>query len=728
MRRSVMEKAITWILLMAILTGWAGSVRTLADTVTLQPPQHNRVSDIGYTDTSYSNEWYASLKWDDAVFPSEAEEKYIQLGFNEVAYGTGRLITDALTVVLPGSAVEYGVTEYYPEGIKNGTIYQSTVRSSYVAPSASGQTRVTSHRSNPAKFLTGINVSLELIPGTNHIKIKWDDVWDTGGRINYRILISDTKGFTQPDPIPDITAAEIGRSDSNVTVNSEEHKLEYIYTAALPGREYSIKVVPLPNPDVACVSEEEINPVTIKTDILLKAKKVGYTSEGDIIWELFWNPIVKGSTFTRVDYELYRYTNNDPEGQLYRLIPDFDSYQIIIKKDDPATYSFKIDAKAYVQGSAAPVEFRSNNKVVLEEQIPQQPEAPNIVDSFPDADPAPLYYEDYLTESSASIFWKVPYTGKGLVDNDVTYDIYLLKNIRDVSNPPSNYKIASDLSMGEANQIKSIKTGAVIGYRYHLEGLESNTTYYFVIYAKKNFLVESDTEDYMVSRPYISNQAVKVIITEPDTGADRPVAPSSPPFAISSRADSVTFSEVELVLEKRWHALFNKETDRWEYATVKEYNENYLLADDDPGKRESTIVEYPAGWKVVPHVVRYNDALNVIRMRNKGRENITYSDLSQPDIKAFEIPQQTVPIPDINPDDDDQSFFFDVAGLTHNTAYLMWVTIENQNGTSSDPSDAIIDSLYPKIIDRIRLQILNTAEGTVFQLLIGNLSCYRGSA
>ena len=51
--------------------------------------------------------------------------------------------------------------------------------------------------------------------------------------------------------------------------------------------------------------------------------------------EFILNPIVMGSTFTRVDYELYQYVNDDAEGKLYRLIPDQDSYQITIKRVTP---------------------------------------------------------------------------------------------------------------------------------------------------------------------------------------------------------------------------------------------------------------------------------------------------------------------------------------------------------------------------------------------------------
>lgn len=93
--------------------------------------------------------------------------------------------------------------------------------------------------------------------------------------------------------------------------------------------------MPLPNSDVACADVNEIRPVTIKTDILLKAQRVGYTAEGDVIWRLFWNPIVKGETFTRVDYELYRYVNDELQGTLFRLIPEEDSYEFIVKKMIP---------------------------------------------------------------------------------------------------------------------------------------------------------------------------------------------------------------------------------------------------------------------------------------------------------------------------------------------------------------------------------------------------------
>lgn len=683
-----MNRKIKFMAILLILTFVPGLIPNLdifADTMILQPPSQNKVTDIGYVRNVNSSEWYADLGWElsGVSFPGDSE-KYIIIGMNEISTGSGQVIQEAISIPLSGTTTNYHFTEYNPENIKHGTIYETYLRASYKTTTPTGQYTITSQKSNPAKFLTGLHVSVELIPGTNNMRIKWDDVWDTTGRINYKILISDTKGFTQPPPIPDIVSTEIGKTGSNVTINSAEKKLEYVYSHALPGREYSIKVVPLPNASVAYATAEEIEAITIKTDILLKAQKVGYNNNGDAIWKLFWNPIIKGSTFTRVDYELFRYIDNDPEGKLYRLIPDIDSYQITIDKNDTHTYSFRIDAKAYAPGVTASIDFRSNNKVELKEQIPQQPQAPEIVDAF-DSNDSDLKYDDFLTPFSASIFWKPPKTGEGLIDNAVTYDIYLLEDIQYVENPPSNYKIASDLTISDPNKIRSNASGEIIGYRYNLTGLKSNSTYYFVIYAKKRYLVSSPEDGFMITMPYVSKQSVKVIITDPDAGADKPVAPAAPPFGKKINADgseSVSLTGATLVMDKKWYAEYNSVNSKWEKIEEEDYDENNSLHKE---------VVYLPGWSVVPHVVNYNEALNVIRMRNnRDPVQIVYSDLFPgSDITAFEIPQQKVSIPNIE-DGANQTFSFNISGLNDNTTYLVWITIENQNGVSSYPSDAII--------------------------------------
>ena len=60
----------------------------------------------------------------------------------------------------------------------------------------------------------------------------------------------------------------------------------------------------------------------------------------------------------------------------------------------------------------------------------------------------------------------------------------ILESIEYVNSPPSNFKIASDLVMNDPI-LSGCETNAIIGYRYDLEGLRSNSTYYFVVYAKR---------------------------------------------------------------------------------------------------------------------------------------------------------------------------------------------------------------------------------------------------
>ena len=703
MNQKIKIKIIAILLILAFVPGLMPNLDIFADTMLLSPPSNNRVTDIGYIRNVNSSEWYADLRWDlsGVSFPTDADTKSIKIEMNEIPTGSGQTLSFGVS----SADTSKRFTEHFPNNIKHGTIYETYLIAEYEITTPTGQYTIKSQKSNPAKFLTGLHVSVELIPGTNNIRIKWDDVWDTTGRINYRILISDTSGFTQPQSIPDIVGSKIGKDGSYVTINSAEKKLEYVYTHALPGREYSIKVVPLPNASVAYATAEEIEAVTIKTDILLKAQKVGYNNDGDAIWKLFWNPIVKGSTFTRVDYELYRYVNDIKEPEPYRFIPEIDNYQITVKKGDNNKYSFRVDAKAYIDKVPNPILFQSNNMVELKEQIPQQPQAPEIVDSFPPED-SDLEYDDFLTPFGASVFWKSPKTGEGLIDNDVTYDIYLLEDIQDVGNPPSNFKIASDLIINEENKITSDATGEIIGYRYDLTGLKSNSTYYFVIYAKKNYLVSSPADGFMITMPYISKQSVKVIITDPDAGADRPIAPAAPPFGLKindDNTDSVTLTGATLEMDKKWYAFYNGEPGepdepdehRWVQVSYDDYIENELLKPGDEGYVDKKIgkeIDYLPGWSVVPHVVNYNEALNVIRMRNnRDPVQIVYSDLFPgSDITAFEIPQQKASIPNIDEDDENQTFSFNISGLNDNTTYLVWITIENQNGVSSYPSDAII--------------------------------------
>jgi S-layer homology domain. len=679
------------LILVMLLTVYTGSM-AFAQNVTVNPPKNYAVEDIGYNS---NDEWYARLTWQHDGFPPDSREEMITVSFHEIQYGTGKRLSNRIQMQLPGNQTSLTVSDTYdeetnPNALKPGTIYESNLTASCQITGQSG--RVSSQRSNTIKFLTGVRVEAKLVPGTNNIKIIWDDVWDTDGRIDYEIQISDVSG----DSIGGISHTEriigskIGEAGAPpVTVNATEKKLEFTYTGAHPGRVYSVKVIPIPGDDVMVTPSEELPVREIPTSILIRTSRIGYTADGDTIWLLSWDPIILDEDVfkvKRIDYILYRYSGKNDDSPVQYILPDTTSYRIIISKDDKTTYSFAVAAYARsADSSKGDIYFASGERVELKETVPEVPEAPEIVDSFPEAD---LYYDDLVTSNSATVMWKVPYNGEGIgdeyIDTDIVYDIYLVDDIRYVENPPEEYRIASDISMGGANEIIS-KTPTpgrrIIGYRYDLTGLRSQSVYYFVIRAKKYYLVDERKEGLVVTTPkaYVSKSSVKVIITRPDTGTDRvPEAPSAPPFGVDR--DSITTNSATLYLKKSWEAFYKD--NRWYDISL------FDGTDEEYEQLETKTINYEAGWKIVPHMIRYQYAVELM-----GSRSISYSDLKGV-LGNFAMIQDGITIPDIS-STDDQTIRFGITGLMENTSYIVWVTIENNDGVSSDPSDPIIINTKP---------------------------------
>ena len=698
-KRSVLIKNISRLMVLVMLLGvYAGNV-AFGQTELANTPRNYKVDAIGYDE---NEEWFATLSWQHDGFPAGAYEELITATFNEIEYGTGRRIANALQIPMPGSQRNLTVNDRYDaetstNTLKPGHIYESHLTASCMVPDRSG--RILSLRSNLIKFLTGVRVEAKLVPGTNNIRIIWDDVWDADGRIDYEILISDISG----DAIGSISHTEriigsrIGEPGSPpVTINTTERKLEFTYTGARPGRRYSIKVIPIPDSDVTAVSSDRIPVIRVNTSILLRVSRVGYTPEGDAIWDLSWDPIVLDEDefkVARIDYILYRYSHDNDDNPAQYILPNMTSYRVIIPKGDTTPYKFSVVAYARSADiSQGDIYFDSGTRVELKEIIPRIPEAPEIVDSFPEAE---LYYDELLTSHGATVMWKVPYNGEGVgdefIDRDIVYDIYLVDDIRYVESPPDEFKIASDISMGRANEIKSKNPTpgrSILGYRYDLTGLQSRSIYYFVIRAKKYYLVEERRGGLVVTTPkaFVSKDSVKVIITKPDAGTDRiPEAPSVPPFGVDK--DSITENSATLILKKRWEAYFKD--NRWFDISLFEGT------DEEFQQLEKKIINYEPGWRVIPHLIRYQYAVEIL-----GHPNISYRDLSG-ELGSFATTLPGTVIPDI-PENADQTIRFDITGLLENTAYIVWVTVENNDGISSYPSDPIIiNTSSPEVVNPV---------------------------
>lgn len=721
--RRLIIRIVAWLIIIAMVSAFIISIAFAEQAIPSTPPQNITVTDIAYADEGGQN-WYAEFFWGAPFYPTEATGDRSQtFFFNLVERGTGNLNSDVLEFTLNDTDTSL-VTRGYGIELENGMIYEFYGRSNYTYGEF-GENSFTSGRSNKVKFLTDVEFGADLISGTNEIKIVWDDVWDIDGRIDYRILVSDTSGFTQPPSIPDIIGSDIGTTDSRVTVNGDT--LEYIYTNAMPGREYSIKVIPLTDANISKIPENEIPVARVKTEILLRAKKMGETTDG-VRWMLFWDPIIKGAigstTFTRVEYKLYRYDTAGIE-TFFALVTDKDRYEMNLKPSDVEKYKYKIEAVAY-KSDGGTVPFYSTTQVSLKEQIPEYPASPEFVSGFPTADPLPLVYDDLMTEGSATLLWLAPQTGEGKVDADIYYDLYLVENLEDMNTLPATKRIGTNLTMGAQNEVRELETGKLIGYRYPINQLKSNAIYYAVMIAKKNYLTESDG-GFMLSRPYLSEPAIKVIITRPDTDTDKPIAPSLPPFRIKPGI-SATKTGFTLQIEKTWTEMYQTDMKKWLYVvreddpeadqensfynaansfSYEEYLQNQGLADGDVNKKHERTVEYDAGWEIALHCVDYAEALRIVA-ELRDRDYVTYSDLKQNYLLSIQKTIPPVVVPDLKKEDP-QAFSLTVSGMDPNKTYLVWVTVKNTPGLlESDPSDPILITTQPDKPPTVEIPVVPT--------------------
>ncbi len=722
--RKLIVRIVAWLLILGMVAVFLIDIAFAEQAIPSTPPQNITVTDIAYADEDGQN-WFAAFTWGAPTYPSEATgDRSQNFYFNRIERGTGLLNNDVLQFTLNGTDTSL-TTRGYGIELDHGKIYEFYGRSKYTWGEFKENT-YESGRSNKVKFLTDVEFGAALISGTNEIKIVWDDVWDTDGRINYRILISDTSGFTQPPSIPDIIGSDIGTQNSRVTVNGE--RLEYIYANAMPGREYSIKVIPLVGSNVSKIPDAEIPVVKVKTEILLRAKKMGETTDG-VRWMLFWDPIIKGAigstTFTRVEYKLYR-TDTAGVETFFALVTDKDRYEMNLKPADVDKYKYKIEAVAYKpDGSTVP--FYSTTQVSLKEQIPEYPSSPEFVSSFPKASPAPLIYDELVTATSATLLWAIPQTGEGRLDTEVYYDLYLVENLEDMSALPINKRIGANLTMNADQEVRELETGKLIGYKYKISQLRSNSIYYAVMIAKKNFLTESEDGSYMLSKAYLSEPAIKVIITRPAADAEKPVTPPSPPFRVKPGSAS-SKTGFTLQMEKSWTEMFNPEMNKWLYVvrqddpeadhdnrfytaansfSYDQYLQNDALADGDPNKKPVRKVEYNAGWEILIHCVDYTEAQRIVK-ELKGRDYVTYNDLKQSYLLSWQKQISPVVVPALK-EEEPQMFSMPVTALDPNKTYLVWITVKNNPGQmESDPSDPILVTTQPDRPPTVEIPVVPT--------------------
>lgn len=648
------------------------------------------------------DKYYVDLKWDMEVTGGVFYNLYLQEAAKGYRPVTSRVLKER---DIPGSDNSIRLKE-----LKSGTIYNLDMTATAYRTYPDGDKVYKSPESglsNKVKVLTDIEIAA-YSQGTDKIKIEWDDVWDTQGRISYKLYISESELFSNTQPIY-IGNSQIGEGKA-VTVNEANGKLEYIHNVRDSGRVYYVRI----EPDI---SNDEIKRTqytkTVKASsfILVKTSRVASSDMG-VIWKLEWSPVVTGlsSSGIKVSYQIYRGTIGSNTLAQYMAETDGTNFFITLPEGEVTQY-FLIRAIVTRGGEDVyrGIRIESDQIIVEEQETPTTPTTPEIVDLFERvAGDVIISYEEELTSTGATILWKAPIKGNGELDSDVTYDIWLVTDPNTLDAPHENEKIASDFMVGSANHI--INNNKVLGYKYRVEGLTQNSTYYFKIVAKKKAV--ENVNGVVQSVTYQSDAALKVIITPIDEPIDQPVIPARPPLKIKESSPGeymITEKSVTIQLKNLWYEKFNFTGNKWEYITDEELNTNEELKDiffDNQNGTATTVVN-----DVYYRKVAYDSGVTFDVGCIEYVEGMKYEDIQsmQPDkITNFpSIANDATENPNLNPDGMRHNVVIDLTDLEPNKIYVIWArAVRSSANLASGPSDPIVFTTLPVIITPVEKPVV----------------------
>lgn len=650
--------------------------------------------------------YYADLKWDTLDDPIPAPgnmNKYINIYLQEVAklYQPEKPVVKKEENLLanPGSPAEKRL-----RSLRSGTVYYAYAKSYYAyTENNSNFTSTESRQSNSVKFLTDIAINAHSY-GTNQIKIEWDDVWNSGRRIDYKLYISENSTFKNTQPIY-VGQDEIG-ADKPVKVNEAAGKLEYVHTVRDPGRVYYVKVVP-DTSDTDLKMSAESQTVAASSYILAKTTKMSSNNAGTT-WKLQWSPVVTGlGDNAKVTYYIYKGSAGSGTLDQYMAAVDDTTFFITLNKDENNYYIIKavvtIDGKDVYPG----IKIQSDKIYVKESEVPANPAAPEIVSEIKNAGTPVITYTGELKPRSATILWKAPRKATGEIDTDVVYDIWLVSDPNLIENPPDSSKIASSLKMGESNYVRAnTAQSAILGYKYVLNGLTPNSTYYFKIVAKKEFVEFTDNK--LLSTEYESLPAMKVIITPTDGAIDQPVVPGTPPLSVKQAAypdsgEMVTSSSAVITLKNKWYEEFTTQPDgsvKWVYRTPSQLE----------AEQKGIVAKIEAGSLTPEEQLRfrkveYDNGVTFDVGLTKYTEGMDYSQIDKlPTNKVIGFPStandllENASDPDTHPDGKKHNVDIEINSLEPNTTYVIWVRAARRSADLiSGPSDPILITTGPDL-------------------------------
>ncbi len=664
---------------------------------------------IGYNEI---DKYYVDLKCDKLIQPSgvAAPKLFLNYYLQEVS--------KSYKPVKPAVLKEGNVLENTGasnirrlRNLSSGTVYYAYSKAYYTYErDETTYTSSESSASNTVKFMTDIAINAYSY-GSNQIKIEWDDVWNSGKRMEYKLYVSESKSFTN-SPAIYIGQEQISQSGP-VSVNEATGKLEYIHTVRDPGRVYYIKVVP-DTTEAELKKSAESPTVEVSSFILAKTTKMTVTDVG-AIWKLEWSPVVTGLTGSnvKVSYQIYRGTGIGGSIEQYMASIDDTTFLLTIQPGEESNYHvIKAIITRNGQDVYSGIRIQSQKIYVTESEVASTPGVPELVPDFKNAGSTIISYESQLSAHSATILLRAPLKGNGGVDTEVKYDIWLINDPNLLVNPPSNTLIASSVKMNDSNFVMS--GTKLFGYKFKIDALVPNTTYYFKIVAKKDYIEFVNNK--LTNITLQSAAAMKIIIT-PTLGAiDQPIVPGRPPFELKKDrqgVDMVTSTSAIVTLKNKWYeqyTIVNGGRSAWIYRTPEQLettSQGAVTAIEngsaDPLKFRK--VEYDSGVTIDAGLVEYTPDIDYDNIDKLATNKVVGFPVTPND------PNEAVTAPGAIPDGKKHHIDIPISDLKPNTTYVIWVrAVRRSVDLISGPSDAIIVTTipdFPIIIEKPTVPVFN---------------------
>ena len=715
--------------LLAAITAFAFTLTTYcygtaqaATTIPTQPsPQKlaitalnpNSEPAIGYSAADGgASGYYADIGWASVANPSNISitGKYVNIYLEEQAKG----YRAAKPSVLKEKDIPADTAAVRLRNLNSGTIYKASAKAYYEYTEGTNNTRLKSDESassNTVKFLTDIKLQT-ITWGTNQVKIIWDDVWNEGKRVSYKLYVSENKDFANTLPIY-ITDEQIS-DNGPVRLNQADGTLEYIHNVKDSGRVYYVKVEPeISDPEI---KKNPSSPTSIvSTYILVKTTKLS-TSDAGTIWRLDWSPVVTGISTSdiKVSYQIDKYVGNVP---IPMLIEDSNTTFITVPPDEEVSYYI---IRASVTKNGMPlypdnVKILSDKIILKDQEVPATPPTPEIVSEFKDsAGNYIIAYSDIKSEvdgsiikkgelgkETATILWRAPKKADGSIDTSIKYDIWLITDPSKIDAPGNSDVLVTNFIPSDNNYVKDpANNNAVIGYKYKLEGLAANHTYYFKIVAKKTFAEEVDGIIQSVDR--ISNPSLKVVITLAGGAIDRPLLPSNPPLEIKKENEKylITDKQVTILLKNRWYEQFNAGTGQWSFIRADKTTLNdtppYDPTKNPPDDLNYRKVEYDEGVTLSVGCVEYYEGIDINSITTYALEKVSTNANDPGEDQTLNAPEN-IPSETNPPVYKKHNVIVPVQNLKPNTTYILWVRAVRDGTTPlvSEPSNPIIFTTMP---------------------------------